>query len=143
MGTVDYEVEMPGQRQERKIYLVNLMKKWHVMTSKPQTVLLAVDLETKEEALESSTGEHESWPNETSDWGHIHAEQFFPLVENSGLQDLMLDVPEPQTGQLTNVLLSYPSVIANTPGRTILVQYYITFGDAVPLQQKPYCIPYS
>ena len=57
---------MPGRRQERKIYHVNLMKKWHVMTSKPQTALLAADFETKEEALESSTGEHESWPEETS-----------------------------------------------------------------------------
>ena len=99
VGTVDYEVEMPGRRQERKIYHVNLMKKWHVMTSKPQTVLLAADFETKEEALESSTGEHESWPEETSDWEHINAEQFFPLVENSGSQDLILDVPEPQRGQ--------------------------------------------
>ena len=56
VGTIDYEVEMSVRRQERKIYHVNLMKKWHVMTSKPQTVLLAADLETKEEALESSTG---------------------------------------------------------------------------------------
>ena len=143
VGTVDYEVEMPGRRQERKIYHVNLMKKWHVMTSKPQTVLLAADFETKEEALESSTGEHESWPEETSDWGHINAEQFFPLVENSGSQDLMLDVPEPQRGQLTKVLLSYPSVLANTPGRTTVVKHYITVGDAIPVQQKPYRIPYS
>ena len=79
------------------------MKKWHVMTSKPQTVFLAADFETKEEALESRTGEHESWPEETSDWWHINAERFFPLMENSGSQDLILDVPEPQRGQLTKV----------------------------------------
>ena len=138
VGTVDYEIEMPGRRQERKIYHVNLMKKWHVIT--PQPVLLAADLETKEETPESSSGEHESWSEETSDWGHISAEQFFPLVENKGLQELMLDVPEPQRGQLTKVLLSYPGVIANTPGRATVVQHYNTAGDAIPVQQKPYRI---
>ena len=92
------------------------------MASKPQTVLLAADLETKEEALESSTGEHESWPEETSDWRHINAEQFFPLMENSGLTNFMLDVPEPQRGQLTKILLSYHSVIANTQERTTIVK---------------------
>ena len=35
VGAVDYEIEMPGRRQERKIYQVNLMKKWHVLTSDP------------------------------------------------------------------------------------------------------------
>ena len=141
VGTVDYEIEMPGRRQERKIYHVNLMKKWHVMT--PQPVLLVADLETEEETSESSSGEHESWSEEMSDWGHISAEQFFPLVENEGLQDMMLDIPEPQRGQLAKVLSSYPSVIANTPGRTTVVQHYITVGDAIPVQQKPYRIPYS
>ena len=65
----------------------------------PQTVLLAADFETKEETPESSSGEHESWSEETSDWGHINPEQFFPLVENEKLQDMMLDLPEPQRGQ--------------------------------------------
>ena len=90
----------------------------------PQPVLLAADLEMKEETPESSSGEHESWSEETSDCGHISAKQFFPLVENEGLQDMMLDVPKPQRGQLAKVLLSYPSVIANTPGRTTVVQHY-------------------
>ena len=33
LGSVDYEVETPGRRQERKIYSDNLLKKWHVMPS--------------------------------------------------------------------------------------------------------------
>ena len=46
-------------------------------------------------------------------WGYINAEQFFAVVENEGLQDMMLDVLEPQRGQSNKVLLSYPSIIAN------------------------------
>ena len=142
VGAVDYEIEMPGRRQERKIYHVNLMKKWHVMTSKPQTVLVAADLEPMEDADKSGSMEHQSWSGEIADWEHPSAEQFFPL-EDGGFQDVILDVPEPQRAQLTQVLLSYPNVITTTPGRTTLVQHYITVGDAVPVQQKPYRIPYS
>ena len=135
---------MPGRRQERKIYHVNLMKKWHVLISdhEPQVVLLAAEFEPQEDADESSSMEHEGWSSETADWEHLSAEQFFPL-EDGGFQDLTLDVPEYQKAQLTQVLLSYPNVIATTPGRTTLVQHYITVGDAVPVQQKPYQIPYS
>ena len=43
---------------------------------------------------------------------------------------MMLDVPEPQRGQLTKVLLSYLSVIANTPRRNTVVQHYITKAGA-------------
>ena len=94
VGAVDYEIEMPGRRQERKIYYVNLMKSgmlWHLT----QTVLLAADLEPMEDANESGSTEHQSWSGEIADWEHLSAEQFFPL-EDSGFQDLILDVPEPQ-----------------------------------------------
>ena len=32
VGTVNYEIETPGRRQEKKIYHVNLPKKWHVLS---------------------------------------------------------------------------------------------------------------
>ena len=67
VGVVDYEIEMPGRRQERKIYHVNLMKKWHVMTSEPQTALLAADSKPLEDADECSSAEHEDWSGETAD----------------------------------------------------------------------------
>ena len=31
MGTVDCEIETPGRRRERRIYHINLLKKWHVL----------------------------------------------------------------------------------------------------------------
>ena len=122
VAAVDYEIEVPGRRQERIIYHVNLMKKWQVMTYKPQTVLFAADLEPicMEDADESGNIELESWSEETTDWEHLSAEQFFPL-EDGGFQDFILYIPEPQRAQLTQVLLSYSNVIANTPARTTLV----------------------
>ena len=61
----------------------------------------------------------------------------------SGAQELKLDMEEPKKGQLQEVLLSFPQVLANTPGRTNLVQHHISVGDASPIQQKPYRVPYA
>ena len=110
VGAVDYEIEMPGRRQERKIYHVNLMKKWHVLTSEPQTVLLVADFEPLEDADKFSSAEHGGWSGKTADWEHLSAKQFFPL-EDGSFQEIMLAVLEPQKAQLTQVLLSYPNVI--------------------------------
>ena len=68
MGAVDYQIEMPGRRQESKIYHVNLMKKWHVLTSEPQIVLLAADFEPWENTDEFSSMEQEGWSGKTVDF---------------------------------------------------------------------------
>jgi len=46
----------------------------------------------------------------------------------------------PQRGQLYE---SVPEVLATTPGRTHLVEHRVCVGEAVPIQQKPYQVPYS
>ena len=49
VSPVDYEVEIPGRRHEKKVYHVNLMKKWHVMTPHPQAALLTTGSELQDE----------------------------------------------------------------------------------------------
>ena len=61
----------------------------------------------------------------------------------SGVQELELDMEEPKKGQLQEILQSFPQVLANAPGRTNLVQHHISIGDALPIQQKPYRVPYA
>ena len=103
VGRVDYEVEMPGRRQERKIYHVNLMKKWYVMPSQPpiQTASLAFDLEG---AMEELNDDEPTKYSEEINWPGPSDEQFFPL-EESGTQELRLDMEEPKRMQLQEVLL--------------------------------------
>ena len=145
VGAVDYEIEMPGRRQEKKIYHVNLMKKWHVTPSQPhvQAVSLAIDPEgpVGEVHVNSTDDELAEYLEEVS-WSGPSDEQFFPL-KVSGVQELKLDMEEPKKGQLQEVLTSFPQVLANTPGRTNLVQHHISAGDATPIQQKPYRVPYA
>ena len=141
VGRVDYEVEMPGRRQERKIYHVNLMKKWYVMPSQPpiQTASLAFDLEG---AMEELNDDEPTKYSEEINWPGPSDEQFFPL-EESGTQELRSDMEEPKRIQLQEVLLSFPAVLATTPGRTNLVRHHVSVGDAIPIQQKPYRVPYA
>ena len=61
VSSVDYEVEMSGRRHEKKTYHVNLIKKWYVMASPPQTALLAGDLEFKDSIEEYGNTEQEEW----------------------------------------------------------------------------------
>ena len=138
MGAVDYEIEMPGRRQERKIYHVNLMKKWHA-TPSTQAVSLALDPEGTVEELDGNG--HTEYPEEMG-WSGPSDEQFFPM-EVSGAQKLKLDMEEPKRGELQGILLSFPEVLANIPGRTNLVQHHIRVGDVLLIQQKPYQVPYA
>jgi len=54
-----------------------------------------------------------------------------------------LNISEPQMGQLCEILLSFPQVLSTQPGRTNLVQHFISVGDVTQIQQKPYRVPYS
>ena len=38
---VDYEVETPGRRQQKKVYHVNLLKRWNPASDRAVTALLA------------------------------------------------------------------------------------------------------
>ena len=76
VNPVDYELEMPGRRHEKKTYHVNLMKKWYVMTSHPQTALLAGDFESKNSTEEYDSTEEDEW-SEVGDYMKF-SEQFFP-----------------------------------------------------------------
>ena len=143
VGAVDYEIEIPGRRQEKKIYHVNLMKRWHVTPSQPpvQAAILAIDPEGTTEEVNDTDHEHAEYLEVVS-WSGPSDEQFFPL-KVSGAQEIKLDMEEPKKGQLQEVFLSFPQVLANTPGRTNLVQHHISVGDASPIQQKPYRVPYA
>ena len=45
MTAVDYELQTPGNRQGKKTYHVNLLKKWHPAEGGSKVVCLALDPE--------------------------------------------------------------------------------------------------
>lgn len=53
---VDYEIEMPGYRKQRRVYHINLLKKWYA----PSLALLAVNSQEAEEEMEIPVWENDS-----------------------------------------------------------------------------------
>jgi len=74
------------------------------------------------------TGPEPDDEEEVEYWQESNDEQFF-LLEVVGTQELKLDAMEPQREQLSELLLSFPQVLATRPGRTNLVQHHISMGD--------------
>ena len=129
MSDVDYEVETPGRRKEKKIYHVNLLKPFY----EPNAVFLAMqgnDEEPQEEEIETKFVE----------------EGLYPIVD-TGLELMMEEVAPSLTKErqqdLEAVIREFPGVFQAKPGRTTLTQHEINVGDAAPIRQKPYRIPYS
>ena len=137
MGVVDYEIEMPGRRQEKNLSC-EFDKKWHVTPS--QSLVQMASLVTDPEGATVEDYNTEAEYLKEVNWGGPSDEQFFSL-DVSGTQEVKLGIEQPKKGQLEEVLLSFPEVLANTPGRTTLVKHHIRVGDASPIQQKPYRVP--
>jgi len=68
------------------------------------------------------TGPEPDDEEEVEYWQESNDEQFFPL-EVVGTQELRLDAVEPRRGQLCEVLLSFPQVLATRPGSSASHQH--------------------
>ena len=135
LTTVDYEVKTPGRRSEKKVYHINLLKKWYPNQLDTATVCLAVldgNCETEGDMEIPVTGMQEE-------------DELYPSGEGSAvnLQDVASSLTEQQQQQLHGLMEEFPAIFSETPGRTKLTEHHIHVGDAAPIRQKPYRIPYS
>ena len=135
LTSVDYEVETPGRRSERKIYHVNLLKKWYPAQPDVSTACLAVlgtDSETEGEEEIPVTGMQ--WEDDLYSTGGSSA---------VNLEDVASNLMVQQQQQLQELMEEFPAIFRETPGRTTLTEHEIHVGDAAPIRQKPYRVPYS
>jgi hypothetical protein len=66
LGRVNYHVWQPGRRKPQQMYLMNLLKKWHVLWSEPRIPTVSVvvpsnvdlDVAQKQELRELVNREH-------------------------------------------------------------------------------------
>ena len=122
--TVDYEVKRPGRRQEKKIYHVNLLKKWNSSSSSNALVAIAAgedehdleELET-EYLLETSSTQQKLTPEALS---HLTADQ---------------------ATQLERLLEEFSDVSGAQLGRTTVTEHTVDVGDTPPIRQHPYRVP--
>lgn len=126
---VDYEVKTPGKHQEKKVYHINLLKKWNPASEHSVSALLAtIDPEQSEEDSEFDLDLFE-WTSEGT------------METIDGLE--MPDLTPTQKQELTEVVKSYQSVFNANPGRTSVSEHYIHVAEPTPIRQKPYRLPYS
>ena len=135
LTSVDYKVATPSRRSERKIYHVNLLKKWYPPHSDVTTACLAVlgtDSETEGEEEIPVTGMQLE-------------DDLYSTGESSAvnLEDVTSNLTVQQQQQLQELMGEFPAIFRETPGRTTVTEHEIHVGDATPIRQKPYRVPYS
>lgn len=59
----------------------------------------------------------------------------------NGTQEVAVDVTKPHRGELRDILLSVPEVLATNPWKTNLVEHSVSVGDVAPIKQKSYWVP--
>ena len=123
---VDFEVEMPGRRQERKIYHANLLKKWH--PQKGTQVLMALHhIDPPEQAVIDTDGDESQYLLETGE----------PVTVPLDYQSLTPD----QVAELQELLHKFPELTSDKLGRTDVLEHDVNVRDAPPIRQQPYQVP--
>ena len=135
VSPVDYEVEVSGRRFGKKVYHINLLKRWYPAQPDPRTVCLALD-----------TSWQEGMSDEDIPVRGMLEENLYPLDAETVEIDMSviastLSVVEQR--QLCELLQEFSPVIQTTPGRTTMAEHEIYVGDTPPIRQRPYRIPYS
>ena len=123
---VDYEVETPGRRKEKKIYHINLLKRWNP-PSPLKNAFLAIMVGESE--ADPEPGDIIPW-----DWN---------MLNRATDQFETPDLTKSERQQLLRVIQELEKVLGPAPGRTTVIEHSINTAEEVPIHQKPYRVPYS
>ena len=122
---VDYGVETPGRRKEKKIYHVNLLKKWHFPSNHNSMLVLVQESSQDEQEPEGDLEEH-----------------LLPLTDQP--KEVATNCLAPsQQEDLRQLLSEFPDVAGEGLGRTAAIQHEVRVMDSEPIRQQPYRVPVS
>ena len=117
IGDTNYLVDMEDKEKRHRTFHVNMLKRWHEAKS----------------CFYSQTCEQEEDREEIPLWNN----------RNSGDLELSPDISVRQQRDLQQLIAEFRHVFDNEPGCTTLVAHRIDTGDARPVQQQPYRLPYA
>ena len=107
---VNYEIDMKDKKKRRKIFHVNMLKKWHPPDAK--------SFWTSEE-VESAPEEEESIPTWKGEYGAV------PIISTQ--------LTEQQREQLLNMLIEFKSIMSGKVRRTLSCQHRIHLKETIPV----------
>ena len=117
VGKVNYVVDMADRRKRKRIFHVNMLKQWHTPT---HTNYLAEEVDDEEDVPV---------------WNEDAGTETQPTLGDQ--------LSDSQQEQLHEVLQDFTDVMKSEPGRTMLAEHRIETGDARPIRQPPYRLPYA
>ena len=118
VGGVNYQVDMYDKRKQRRIFHVNMLRKWHT----PTALSLWAD-----EAMETEADEIPLWKEAQE------------MQEGPSLSD---HLTSHQRDELQSLLKEFRHVLQNSPGMTFLTEHSITTGSANAMRQPQYHLPH-
>ena len=140
VSAVDYEVEIG--RHCRKVLHINRLKKWNA--SAPSLALLAAVVDQpleSQDALTTPTSADD--PQCEADHDDL-SDLSWPGLDSTGQTlNLSQDLSDEQQQDIQSLTARFPMVFSAIPGRTSLVEHSIHTGDAAPIRQRAYRVPYS
>ena len=115
-GKVTYEVSMPGARNRKKVFHINLLKKWF----EPEETAFMVG--------NSEIGEDDDIPS----WR-----------ENGGSKFTVSEKLTTEQRRQLEILLKFQDVFQKKPGKTKAIQHFIYTAENNPVKQQPYRLPHA
>ena len=119
LGKVTYRVDMFDHVKRKRVFHVNMLRKWQM----PESTALFVDVMDPDVVQ----GELELWDDENPDDGITISQQ----------------LSAKQRGPLRQLLDGYRDVLQSTPGRTDYAEHSIDTGESSPIRLPPYRVPHA
>ena len=117
VGKVDYEVHMPNSRKQKRIYHINMLRKWHTPMA---TACWVTDTENDDN--DDIITWHDKEP------GNI---------------ELGKTLNRTQTHSMHSLLNKFSHVLNDKPGRTTIIQHSIATKGNKPIRLPPYRISHA
>ena len=120
LSAVNYEVDMFDKKKRRRIFHINMLRKWHTPSA---ASLLVEDLSA------DMQDEIPLWREDPD------SEEDKPVINDQ--------LDETHREQLQNLLDHFQDVLSNEPGKTTIAEHNIETGNANPVRLQPYRLPHA
>ena len=121
ISSVTYEVDMFDKQKCRRIFHINMLRKWHAPT--------ALNLWAEEETEPLEDSELPLWREDPS--------------ESESMPTISERLSSSQKEQLRQLREEFADVMRDQPGRTTLAEHQIETGSARPVRLPPYRLPHA
>ena len=122
IGAVNYQIDMHDTRKRKRVFHVNMLKKWH---TPPTTCLLAEEMSSEECPEEDIPSWH-------------------PTTDNIPTKPVIGDtLSDQQQKELEDLLKHFQTTLQSQPGCTQLIEHRIPAKSERPIRLPPYRLPHA